>query len=229
MPARAGQSETRAMRNLTRAGWAVMTVLSALVVLISARYLTFNPDTFSGNQRATYLAHELPLYIHIFGAITALALGPWQFSARLRRRSPRWHRRIGRAYLLGCLVGGIGALLLAPLAYGGPVAQLGFAGLGVAWMVTGGTGLRMILHRRVEDHRRWMIRSFALTFAAVTLRLMLPVSQAAHLDFRTSYTVIAWLCWVPNLLLACWFTRARPARQPLQESPVPPALAGRRS
>ncbi|MFJ8475669.1 DUF2306 domain-containing protein [Kitasatospora sp. NPDC094011] len=201
------------MRSITRAGWAVMTVLSTLIVLLVSRYVTFDPDTFFGVQRATYLAHELPLGIHIFGAMVALLLGPWQFSARLRRRSPRSHRRIGRGYLLGCLVGGIGALLLAPLAYGGPVARLGFACLGVAWLVTGGTGLWMIRRGRVEDHRRWMVRSFALTFAAVTLRLMLMAAQAAHLDFRTSYVVIAWLCWVPNLLLACWFTRAHPAGQ----------------
>lgn len=197
---------------ITRAGWAVMTVLSTLIALYAAKYASFDPDTYFSQQRATYLAHQLPLGIHIFGALVALALGPWQFSARLRERSPRWHRRIGVTYLLGCLVGGIGALLLAPLAYGGVVARLGFACLGVAWLATGGTGLRMILHGRVEEHRRWMVRSFALTFAAVTLRLMLAVAMVARLDFRTSYTAIAWLCWVPNLLLAWWFTRVRPGR-----------------
>ncbi|MFE6050559.1 DUF2306 domain-containing protein [Kitasatospora sp. NPDC056446] len=195
---------------ITRAGWAIMTVLSTLIALLSARYVGLDPATFFTEQRATYLAHELPLAVHISGASIALAAGPWQFSERLRRRWPQWHRRIGVVYLLGCLVGGVGALLLAPVAYGGVVARIGFACLGVAWLVTGGTGLRMILRRRVEDHRRWMIRSFALTFAAVTLRLMLVVAKGAQLDFRTSYTVIAWLCWVPNLLLAYWFTRPRP-------------------
>ncbi len=189
-----------------------MTVLSTLIVLLAARYASFDPSAFFTEQRDTYLRHELPLGVHISGAIVALAVGPWQFSARLRRRCPRWHRRIGVTYLLGCLVGGIGALLLAPVAYGGAVARLGFACLGVAWLVTGAAGLRMILHRRVADHRRWMVRSFALTFAAVTLRLLLLAAEAAHLDLRTSYAVIAWLCWVPNLLLACWFTR--PPGQP---------------
>ncbi|WP_224277141.1 DUF2306 domain-containing protein [Streptomyces sp. LS1784] len=195
---------------ITRAGWAVMTVLSMLIVVISAKYISFDPAVFFEHQRATYLSHEVPLYIHIFGAVTALAVGPWQFSTRLRERSPRRHRRIGVTYLLACLVGGVGALLLAPVAYGGAVAGLGFACLAVAWLVTGGAGLRAILDGRVIDHRRWMIRSFALTFAAVTLRLMLLAATAARLDFRTSYTAIAWLCWVPNLLLACWFTRRRP-------------------
>ncbi|MER7585544.1 DUF2306 domain-containing protein [Kitasatospora sp. NPDC097691] len=197
---------------ITRAGWAIMTVLSTLIVLLAARYAGLDPDDFFSEQRATYLAHELPLAVHISGAAVALAVGPWQFAARLRRRWPRLHRVLGVIYLLGCLVGGAGALLLAPVAYGGAVARLGFACLGAAWLVTGGIGLRMILRRRVEDHRRWMVRSFALTFAAVTLRLMLGAAKAADLDFRTSYLVIAWLCWVPNLVLACWFTRPRPGR-----------------
>ena len=51
-------------------------------------------------------------------------------------------------------------------------------------------------------HRRWMIRSFALTLAAVTLRLYLPASLAAGLPFETAYPAIAWLCWVPNLIVA---------------------------
>ncbi|MET8544745.1 DUF2306 domain-containing protein [Kitasatospora sp. NPDC004799] len=196
---------------ITRAGWAVMTVLSTLIVAMSATYFRFDPETYFTSQRATYLSHRLPLYVHIFGAVTALAVGPWQFSRRLRERWPRWHRRIGVTYLLACLVGGVGALLLAPIAYGGAVSGAGFACLAVAWLVTGGAGLRAVLDGRVIDHRRWMVRSFALTFAAVTLRLMLLAVAAAHLDFRTSYPAIAWLCWVPNLLLACWFTRARPA------------------
>ncbi|MFD4657846.1 DUF2306 domain-containing protein [Kitasatospora sp. NPDC058444] len=194
---------------ITRAGWAVMTALSTLIVAVSAKYLDFDPAGFFTQQRATYLSHQLPLYVHIFGALTALLVGPWQFAARLRERRPRLHRRIGVTYLLGCLVGGVGALLMAPVAYGGAVSGFGFACLAVAWLVTGGAGLRAILDGRVTDHRRWMIRSFALTFAAVTLRLMLIAVAAAHLDFRTSYTAIAWLCWVPNLLLACWFTRSR--------------------
>jgi hypothetical protein len=53
-----------------------------------------------------------------------------------------------------------------------------------------------------------MIRSFALTFAAVTLRLYLPASQIAGMPFPAAYSAIAWLCWVPNLLVAEWFIRA---------------------
>ncbi|MFJ6385058.1 DUF2306 domain-containing protein [Kitasatospora sp. NPDC092039] len=199
---------------ITRAGWAVMTVLSTFIVVSSVKYFSFDPAAYFAHQRATYLSHQVPLGIHVFGAVTALALGPWQFSGRLRARLPRWHRRIGATYLLACLVGGVGALWLAPVAYGGALSGAGFAGLAAAWLVTGGAGLRAVLDGRVADHRRWMIRSFALTSAAVTLRLMLLAATTAGLDFRASYTAIAWLCWVPNLVLACWFTRTRRAPAP---------------
>ncbi|MNL75568.1 hypothetical protein D3C87_2013940 [compost metagenome] len=51
-------------------------------------------------------------------------------------------------------------------------------------------------------HRRWMIRSIALTLAAVTLRIQIPVSMMLDIPFDTAYPVIAWLCWVPNLVVA---------------------------
>jgi hypothetical protein len=65
---------------------------------------------------------------------------------------------------------------------------------------------------RIADHRDWMLRSYALTLAAVTLRLYLPASQIAGISFLIAYPAIAWLCWVPNLLVAEWMTRTRHAR-----------------
>ncbi|RZJ36326.1 MAG: DUF2306 domain-containing protein, partial [Brevundimonas sp.] len=57
-------------------------------------------------------------------------------------------------------------------------------------------------------HRRWMIRSLALTFAAVTLRIMIPLSMISGLDFAVAYPAIAFLCWIPNLLLVeLWLRR----------------------
>ena len=52
-----------------------------------------------------------------------------------------------------------------------------------------------------------MIHNFALTFAAVTLRIYVPAAIVAGVAFATAYPVIAWLCWVPNLLIAAWIAR----------------------
>ncbi|MFF5209696.1 DUF2306 domain-containing protein [Streptosporangium sp. NPDC000396] len=201
---------------ITRAGWVLMTVLSVSIVIVAAQYLSFDPAVYFPQQRAVYGERELALGAHIAGAMVALAVGPWQFSRRLRRRLPRLHRGLGVLYLLGCLIGAAGGLVLSLTAHGGVAAGLGFAALAVCWLVTGGAGLRMILAGRAADHRRWMTRSFALTFAAVTLRLMLGtyggLSSAGlvDLDFTSVYVAVAWLCWVPNLAIAWWFTRTRP-------------------
>jgi hypothetical protein len=55
---------------------------------------------------------------------------------------------------------------------------------------------------RFAEHRRWMIRSFVLTFGAVTLRLYLPLAPLLHIDFMDVYRASAWVSWVPNLILA---------------------------
>ena len=52
------------------------------------------------------------------------------------------------------------------------------------------------------------MRNFALTFAAVTLRVYLPTSMALGVPFESAYPLIAWLCWVPNLLVAEPLARA---------------------
>ena len=103
------------------------------------------------------------------------------------------------------LVGGIGGLGLAQIAAGGLVSRIGFSLLDVCWLFTAFMAYRAIRNRRFVDHQQWMMRNFALTFGAVTLRLWLPVLGAAGHSFEASYQVVAWLAWVPNLLLVEWY------------------------
>jgi hypothetical protein len=70
-----------------------------------------------------------------------------------------------------------------------------------------------------------MMRSYALAFAAVTLRLYLPIFQITHVDFMIAYRITAWLCWVPNLafaelvLVRAGWLRAIPPRAAPSQSP----------
>jgi uncharacterized membrane protein len=157
------------------------------------------------DMQANFLAHPAGIYTHAFAAIVALLLGPSQFSSRLRQKHLQLHRWLGRSYLaIGVLVGGVSGLYMSQFAYGGPVARFGFAALAVFWLYTGLRAFLAIHRRAVNEHRRWMVRNFALTFAAVTLRIYLPSSMLAGIDFSVAYPIIAWLCWVPNLLFAEW-------------------------
>jgi uncharacterized membrane protein len=150
---------------------------------------------------ATFREHAPAMYLHIFGATFALALGPFQFSARLRARRPQVHRWMGRLYLgVGVLAGGVAGLYVAQFAYGGVVSRAGFSLLALAWLYTGWRAYAAIRAGDVTQHRAWMLRNFALTLAAVTLRLYLPFAFLSGLPPQSAYAAIAWLCWVPNLL-----------------------------
>lgn len=78
---------------------------------------------------------------------------------------------------------------------------LGFGSLAVAWLGTTALALNAILEGQVEEHRRWMLRSYALTLAGVMLRTYVPISLVLGIPFEPAYRVIAWLCWVPNLVV----------------------------
>lgn len=169
------------------------------------------------DMRAVFESHPLGIGIHIFASSLALILGPFQFLAGLRTRRPHLHRWLGRIYLgVAVTAGGLAGLYMSYHAFGGLVAKLGFAGLALGWLYT---GLRAYGAARAHDfaaHRRWMIYNFALTFAAVTLRLYLPWAFVFGWPFAQTYAAIAWLCWVPNLLVARWLADAPASmRQPV--------------
>jgi uncharacterized membrane protein len=176
---------------------------AALVYSLTEPGALVHPD-----MRSAFQDNAGVIRLHALAAIAALALGPWQFSAALRARRPRLHRLMGRAYLgIGVLIGGLTGLHLAQFAFGGAPARLGFTLLALAWLYSGWRAYSAIRGGDVRAHREWMMRNFALTFAAVTLRLYVPVAAIAGLPFAQSYAAIAWLCWVPNLAFAHWLTR----------------------
>jgi uncharacterized membrane protein len=138
----------------------------------------------------------------------ALLAGPWQFSLRLRQRNLSLHRWLGRYYLLSVALGSIAGLAMAVVSEEGLPTHLGFATLGVLWFATGLQAYRKIRAGGIEAHRRWMVRNFALSLAAVTLRNELPLMLfALHWSFHVSYITVSWLCWIPNLLVAEWMIR----------------------
>lgn len=174
------------------------------------------------DMKADFVAHPVGIYTHVFAAAAALALGPFQFSTRLRERRIRVHRWLGRVYLgMGVLVGGLSGLYISQFAFGGLVAKLGFGMLAVCWLFTGACALLAVRRGEIEAHRRWMVRNFALAFAAVTLRLYIPAAVTAGIDFAIAYPFIAWLCWVPNIIMAEWLNTTQ------NRSLQPTVLGGR--
>jgi uncharacterized membrane protein len=189
-------------------GWLFMALL-ALAVAGYAFAILFSPDLRPAHIQILLVERPIATYAHFMGGAVALVTGAFQLSSWLRNRFLGVHRWLGRLYMLAVVASGVAALALAPHSFGGLVAHLGFGLLGVCWISSTLNAYRHIRRGNVSRHRSWMIRSYALTLAAVTLRLYLPSSQMAGISMTVAYPAIAWLCWVPNLLVAEWFVRSR--------------------
>ena len=185
---------------------AIGVLLCAFVALFSYRYLLGNvemPRVIANN-----LFKHPWLLIHAAGAATALLIGPVQFSGAIRARLRRLHRWLGRVYVISCLIGAVSGFVLALGASTGWISTTGFASLAILWTITISLAWRRATQRQFVEHRAWMIRSFALTFAAVTLRLYLPALSLFGVGFANGYRAISFLSWVPNLLVAELYLRA---------------------
>ncbi len=188
-----------------KTGWALMLLLALFLFIIASRYLTLNPEVYFPEQRDVYAANPIFLLMHIIGSMLAILIGPIQFLSRIRTgRLLNLHRWLGRVYLLGILIGGIGGLYMAQLAYGGIITRLGFSALALLWLLSGFMAYKTIRNKQLETHRKWMTVNYALTFAGVTLRLWQIIFGISGLDFITGYLIVSWLCWVPNLFVALW-------------------------
>lgn len=149
-----------------------------------------------------YHAEMRPLafYAHITLASVALALVPFQLWPGLRKRRIHVHRTLGRIYGIAILAAGTGGFWLAVTTKSGSVAAWGFALLAIVWVGTTCYGILLAMRGDVAAHQRWMIRSASLTMAAVTLRIYLGLAAAAGLSYQDVNGVIAWICWVPNII-----------------------------
>jgi uncharacterized membrane protein len=208
--------------------WFALTSL-AIAVFAPLPYLTTSLSVLAGggSQLAANYADrpgaiQAALYLHIAGGGLALLLSPLQFAARVRVRAPRLHRAVGRVVLAGILVGGAAGAVLSTTNVAGPVGTAGFGLLAVAWVGCALIALAAIRRRDIAAHRRWMVRAFALTYAAVTLRLWLGVMIGAQVSqgvapdpaFDRAYAIVPFLCWVPNLVVAELYLRRRRVGRP---------------
>lgn len=198
---------------MRRTGFLVLLVLCLGVAGYAVVVYGFTPlgERLHPDMRTVFQAHPVGILTHVFAASLALLLGPFQFMSGLRARRPTLHRWSGRLYLgVGVGLGGSAGLFMATHAFGGWPAQLGFGLLALGWLGSGALAYAAVRRGDLASHRRWMVRNFALTCAAVTLRLYLPAAFVMRVPMELSYPVIAWACWLPNLAVAEWIL-LRPA------------------
>ena len=199
--------KSTAWNRSTWVGWWLMTFMAVGVAGYGAVAMLLSLSGQLPSMTHHFPDRTIGAAMHFGVGGFVLLIGPFQFLPRLRASKPTLHRWTGRLYVAGCLASGVAALVLAPDAITGTVAQIGFTLLAVFWIVTTSTALVRALQRKFAEHRRWMIRSYALTLAAVTLRIYLPSSFALDIPFETAYPIISFACWVPNAIIAEWMLR----------------------
>jgi uncharacterized membrane protein len=199
--------------------WLMFAVATVVGVVLVSPYLLLDID----NSRLTVdgEAHYALLVVHVFTAFVALVLGPLQFIPAIRARR-RIHRTIGRVYLLaGVLPSGLAAVPVALLS-GRIVTQIGLTIPAILWLVTGALAYRAARRREFTHHRNWMMRNYALTFLAVTSRVLVPLLLIAQIPFAPAGSVAESaptmipigqvLGWIVNLVIAEVLIRRRNAR-----------------
>jgi len=146
------------------------------------------------------------LLIHVSTALPALLIGIWEFLPSLRRGSAlRIHRWFGKVYVVAILVSSVTGLVLALHSTHGWIARAGFGTLAIVWFTTTWMAYSTVVGRDLKAHRRWMIRSYGITLAVVTVRLL--AKPKFGIEPALWYPIMTWLCWVPNFALAEAYVR----------------------
>lgn len=201
------------MKLLIRIFWFFIILLALVIGLYPFLYLLVDMSGGFFSQKASELlvskVWNTAFYGHIiFGGI-ALLVGWTQFLERIRLKRLKTHRMLGYFYVISVIISGISGGYLAIFATGGIISKLGFSGLALAWLFTTANAFLAVRYRDFDSHGKWMIRSYALTFAAVTLRLLTPILQGiVEMDSLNAYLLVSWLCWVPNLIIAEFIIRS---------------------
>ena len=205
------------LTSLAVAGWFGGQYVEGLAA-VAAR----TPDVVTAASHFDTLAWPIRwlFVVHLGTAGVALAIGPFQFSTRLRRRTIRTHRILGRVYLIAVLLSAASGVVTTLWNSMGIRGVFGYFVLDVMWAATAWLAFRAARERRLREHQAWMVRNFALTYAAVTLRAALPVLVLLQLPFSPAasfaqlfdnaiYTIAPWLGWLINIVVAEWLIARR--------------------
>lgn len=158
------------------------------------------------------------LYVHIAASSLALLIGPIQLFRRMRSpRAVRLHRTLGKIYAVSIVLSALVGVQLALSASGGWIARTGFLAMDLAWLYTTCTGVRQAMRGNIASHSRWMLRSYAITFAAVTLRLYQLPLMLLFDAFEPAYRLSAWLCWTVNLVVVEWLLYRKKTKNQLSQ------------
>ncbi|WP_283137773.1 DUF2306 domain-containing protein [Rhizohabitans arisaemae] len=176
-------------------------------------YLTGDPSLSRVMEPEGFPAHYPLVVIHVVTGSIAMVACFFQVWTWFRRRYPKVHRWTGRIYVAAVVPGGLTGLVIGAATPHGPAVAVSSVMLALLWLGCTVAGFRMARQRRFVDHRRWMLRSFALTYAIIANRIFVVLAVVALADhipdeatLRTTVATIGgWLGWTVTLLLVEWW------------------------
>ena len=165
-------------------------------------YFNYNEAAFTAGS-PKYWGLRWWLLLHISGGTLALLCGPWQFWTGFRVRYVNLHRAMGKVFLLGVLMGSIGAFRMSVDSAFGWAFGVSLFVLATAWLTAGSMAYYAIRNRRIEVHKVWMFRAYIITFGFVMFRILSDYSPLSHVQpVGERIVTIAWLCWTVPVLVA---------------------------
>jgi uncharacterized membrane protein len=142
--------------------------LTALFVFITSEVLLVTDYPMYHAYRLQVIADRHLLIPHTLSGIIALLAGPIQFSSRFRERHLKFHRVLGRIYVISVFIGAFTGIALASGRPGLPGTSMQAA----AWIVCTTAALITARNRQIVQHRQWMARSYAVTFTFISSRVL---------------------------------------------------------
>lgn len=192
--------------------WAVLAFFSLYLGITTFAYLSFRTDIGFLLAKQDFINNKAwmtAFYIHISSSILVVLTGPFQFVKALRNKYLRLHRVLGKIYVGSILfLAAPSGFYMGLFANGGIGAQIGFVLLSFLWFGFTFLAYKSVKEKKISQHKKWMIRSYALSFSAVTLRLYVPLlSLGFGLEHDFVVVITSWINWIPNLLVAEWIIR----------------------
>jgi uncharacterized membrane protein len=197
---------------MRRALWVCVWLLSLIMIAVVTRRI-LHLRSPAAVLDAGFVRHPLLTLAHVFPGLAFVLLGPFQFMTRLRKRRPLLHRWMGRVFLSSALVIGVTALIMSPqMAIGGALESAATFIFGVLFLFAIGKGFAAIRARRVAEHRRWMIRAYAIGLGVGAVRPIVGVffatSRLTHLTPHDFFGTAFWLGFILSLATAeAWIRR----------------------
>jgi uncharacterized membrane protein len=173
-------------------------------------FVLYNDERFIIDHTDPSWTYYLPvrwlLVPHGLAGVVALCLGASQFSTRLRQRHARVHRILGRCYVTGVAIAAPMGIYIT-IRHNALPTRIAVITTALLWFLTTAVAFYCIRRRNFQQHRQWMIRSYAITLTFLLVRVIDAVPALNDLDGDSSPNML-WLCnvvaWVAPSFIIAW-------------------------